>query len=99
VPDGWGADSGSTALVVVVGGASLDAAGLGERWGVVVVDGGDVRLDGTLLHGAVFATGSVDLGVSGCISFNPSSVRWATDQALVRVRLVPGSRRETIREG
>jgi hypothetical protein len=83
-------------LVVVVGGASLDARGLGERWGVIVVDGGDVRLDGTRLHGGVFATCTVDFGAGGAVAFSRTVVRWATDRSLVRVRLVPGSRRETL---
>jgi hypothetical protein len=96
LPAGWGATATEPALVVVVGGASLDAGGLGERWGVIVVDGGDVRLHGTHLHGGVFATGSVDFGAGGAVSYSRTVVRWATDRSLVRVRLVPGSRRETL---
>jgi hypothetical protein len=96
LPAGWGASATEPALVVVVGGASLDARGLGERWGVIVVDGGDVRLDGTRLHGGVFATCTVDFGAGGAVAFSRTVVRWATDRSLVRVRLVPGSRRETL---
>lgn len=98
-PAGWGSDPAQAGLLLLMGGGTLDATGLGERWGVVVADGGDVRLDGTRLHGAVFASGSVDFGVDGVVDFHPSVVRHATDQALVRVRLVPGSRRETISGG
>jgi hypothetical protein len=82
-------------LVVVMGGASLDATGLGERWGVIVGDEADVRLDGTNLHGGALATGVVEFGATGSVNFSRAVARWATDRCLTRVRLVPGSRRET----
>ena len=53
-----------------------------------------IRLDGTTLHGAVFATGSVDLGETGRVVYNRPILRWATDRSLGRTRLVPGSRWE-----
>lgn len=81
-------------LVVVVGGADLDATGLGELYGVLVVDDGSVSLEGTTLHGAVFATRRVDLGETGRICFLEAALRKATDRSVVRTRLVPGSRRE-----
>ena len=59
-----------------------------------MIDDGSVALDGTTLHGAVFATGSVDLGETGRVVYNRSILRWATDRSLVRTRLVPGSRWE-----
>jgi hypothetical protein len=96
VPAEWGVSAAAPGLVVVIGGASLDAAGLGERWGVIVADEADVRLDGTNLHGGVLATGTVDFGATGTVSFSRAVVRWATDRCLTRVRLVPGSRREVI---
>jgi hypothetical protein len=47
-----------------------------------------------VVHGAVYAGDSVDFGYSGQVVFNPGVRRWATDQSLVRVRLVPGTRQE-----
>jgi hypothetical protein len=96
VPAGWGAAEGQPTLLVVMGGASLDATGRGDLCGVIVVDDGAVLLDGTRVHGAVLATGTVDLGTSGEVLFVPATLRWATDRSFVRTRLVPGSRRETI---
>ena len=81
-------------LVVLTGGATLDARDRGDIYGVVVVDGGSVWLDASILHGAVFATETVDVGESGKIVYSPSVLRWATDRSLTRVRLVPGSRQE-----
>jgi hypothetical protein len=83
-------------LVVVVGGAALDLRGRGDLCGVVVVDGGGVLLDGTRVRGAVFVTGVVDVGRTGGVVFGSDVLRWAADRSLSRVRLVPGSRRETI---
>jgi hypothetical protein len=84
----------SPVLVILTGGADLDARDLGDLYGVLVVDDGSVLLDGTVLHGAVFVTGTVDLGETGCLKFARPLLRWATDRSLTRVRLVPGSRRE-----
>jgi hypothetical protein len=81
-------------FVVVIGDADLDLRASGELWGVVVVDGGSVMLEQTVVHGAVYAGDSVDFGYSGQVVFNPRVWRWATDQSLVRVRLVPGTRQE-----
>ncbi|MBN1630515.1 MAG: hypothetical protein JW990_12175 [Thermoleophilia bacterium] len=91
---GTGGTVDDLALVVVTGGAGLDARGLGDLYGVIVVDEGSVYLDGTALHGAVFATDAVDLGETGRVVFSRSILRWATDRSLVRTRLVPGSRGE-----
>ena len=81
-------------LIVVSGGAGLDLRESGEMWGVAVADGGTVLLDGTVLHGAVYAGDCVDFGYSGQVVFNQRVWRWATDRSLVRVRLVPGTRQE-----
>lgn len=81
-------------LVVVTGGANLDARGMGEIYGVVVVDDGSLLLEGTTIHGAVLTTGRVDMGRSGCLLYSHSILRWATDSSLTRTRLVPGSRWE-----
>ena len=96
LPPGWGARGGEQALIVVTGGASLNATGRGDLYGVIVVDEGSVLLEGTRIHGAVFATGTVDFGSSGEVLFLPDTLRWATDRSLARSRLVPGSRRESI---
>jgi hypothetical protein len=95
VPDGWGPEPGQPGLLVVSGGARLDAQNLGDIYGVLVVDDGGVLLDGTVIHGAVFVTGCVDFGASGSVVFAPPILRWATDRSLVRARLVPGTRTET----
>lgn len=81
-------------LVVLTGGADLDARGLGLVRAVVVVDEGSIMLDGTTVCGAVMATGTVDVGASGTVVFCPAALRWATDCSLRRARLVPGSRWE-----
>lgn len=81
-------------LVVVIGGADLDARGMGDLYGVIVVDEGGVWLDGTMVRGAVFVTRDVQLGATGTIRFSRPILRWATDRSLQRARLVPGSRWE-----
>jgi hypothetical protein len=83
-------------LVLVTGGATLDARGKGDLYGVLVVDDGDLLLEGTIVHGAVFATGTVIFGDTGGILFTRPILRWATDRSLVRVRLIPGTRRESM---
>jgi hypothetical protein len=88
------ADPSSPCLVVLTGGATLDARDLGDLCGVIVVDDGSVLLDGTVLHGAVFASEDVFLGETGQIVFCRDVLRWATDRSLSRARLVPGSRWE-----
>lgn len=95
LPSEWGARAGEPALVVVTGGASLDATDRGDVYGIIVVDDGSVALDGTRIHGSVFATGMVDFGTTGEVFFSPAILRWATDRSLIRTRLVPGSRRES----
>lgn len=84
----------SPVLVLITGGADVDARGLGDVYGVIVVDDGSVFMDGTVIHGAVFATGTVDLGATGQVVYSEAVFRWATDRSLWRVRLVPGSRGE-----
>jgi hypothetical protein len=79
---------------VLAGGATLDARDQGDLYGVLVVDGGSVLLDGTVVHGAVFASGRVSLGISGQVLFARDMLRWATDRSLSRARLLPGTRRE-----
>jgi hypothetical protein len=83
-------------LMLVTGGANLDARGRGDLCGVIVVDDGDLLLDGTTVHGAVFVTGTVDLGENGRLLFSRPVLRWATDRSLVRVRLVSGTREEGV---
>jgi hypothetical protein len=63
---------------------------------VIVVDGGGIDLQGTRLHGAVFASGAVDFGSDGAVLFSPAVLRWATDRSMLRTRLLPGTRRETL---
>jgi hypothetical protein len=91
-----GASADEPSLVVVTGGATLDARDRGDIYGVLVVDEGSVMLDGTRVHGALFATGDVDFGTSGAVAFSRSILRWATDRSIMRVRLVPGTRGESI---
>jgi hypothetical protein len=81
-------------VVVVTGGAGLEASGLGDLYAVVVVNGGPVRIEGTIVHGAVFATEALDVGSTGRILFCRQMLRWAGDRSLCRVRLVPGTRWE-----
>lgn len=87
----YGKVAGEPCLVILTGGANLDARNLGEFYGVIVVDQGSVQLDGTVVHGAVFASETVSLGESGEIKFSPAVLRWATDRSLRRTRLVPGT--------
>jgi hypothetical protein len=94
LPEEWGVSADSPGLMVVTGGGSLDARGRGDIYGVIVVDGGDVLLADTRLHGAVFVTGTADLGATGALVFSPAVLRWATDRSLQRSRLVPGTRWE-----
>lgn len=89
-----GASAESAVLVLVLGGADLDARNLGDFYGAIVVDGGSIRLDGTTLHGALFVTDTVDLGGTGRVLFSRPVLRWATDRSLDRTRLVPGTRSE-----
>lgn len=84
------------ALVVLTGGGTLDATGQGDFYGVLVVDGGSLLLDGTVVHGAVFVSEGVDLGSTGRILFARDVLRWATDRSLVRARLVPATRAEVM---
>ncbi len=81
-------------LIVLTGGATLDARDRGDLYGVLVVDAGSVLLDGTVVHGAVFASGTVALGATGQIRFARDVLRWATDRSLKRARLIPGTRKE-----
>lgn len=81
-------------LVLVRGGADLDARNLGDLYGVLVVDDGSLLLDGTTLHGALFVTEEVRLGTAGRLLFSQAIQRWATDRSLQRTRLVPGTRWE-----
>jgi len=92
--DSPGCSADDPALVVVTGGIDLLAEGVGDFYGVIVVDDGSLRLDGTTVHGAVFVTENIDLGQTGRVVFDRSLLRWATDRSLVRTRLVPGSRWE-----
>ncbi|GAB4246003.1 MAG: hypothetical protein Kow00122_02970 [Thermoleophilia bacterium] len=82
------------AIVLVTGGAGLDLSGAGDVYGVVLVDGGDLRFDGATVHGLVMVEGYADAGVSGRIVYSESVRSWARFASLTRVRLVPGSRRE-----
>ncbi|HLA82791.1 MAG TPA: hypothetical protein VJP78_14445, partial [Thermoleophilia bacterium] len=82
------------ALVVLTGGATLDARDRGDFYGILVADRGSVLLDGTVVHGAVFASGTVDLGEMGQVLFAPRILRWAGDGSLKRARLMPGTRWE-----
>ncbi len=81
-------------MVILTGGADLDLEHRGDWYGVIIVDDGSLRLDGTTVHGALFASGRVDLGETGCVVFSPPILRWATDRSLCRARLVPGTRWE-----
>jgi hypothetical protein len=99
-PEAPAETAGSTpetpALVVMSGGGTLDLRGHGDIYAVVVVDDGSVLLEGTTVHGAVFATDTVDVGAEGQILFAKDVLRWATDRSLSRVRLVPGTRWESM---
>jgi hypothetical protein len=92
----YGKVVGEPCLVILAGGANLDARNFGEFYGVIVVDDGSVQLDGTVVHGAVFASETVSLGDSGEILFSPAVLRWATDRSLRRTRLVPGTHSQSM---
>jgi hypothetical protein len=92
--DCGGLTAAEPALVIVTGGAGLRAENLGDFYGVIVVDDGSISLNGTTLHGAVFATEDVALGETGRVLFSRAILRWATDRSLARTRLVPGTRSE-----
>jgi hypothetical protein len=89
-----GRSADAPVLVVLIGGGDLDLRARGDLHGVVVVDGGSVLLEGTVLHGAAFVSETVTLGARGSIRYCPPLLRWATDRSLCRARLVPGSRWE-----
>jgi hypothetical protein len=93
-PESGGLAPDSPCLVLATGGMTLDARGRGDVYGVLVVDDGDILLDGTTVHGAVFASETFDVGETGCVLFCRTILRWATDSSLCRVRLVPGTREE-----
>lgn len=97
LPAGCGADGPDAPyLLLVTGGPDLDARERGDFYGVIVVDGGSLLLEGTVVHGAVFATETISLGERGRVLFARETLRWATDRSLHRVRLVPGTRREDV---
>ena len=81
-------------LILLTGGAALDARNREDIYGVIVVDDGSVLLDGTVVHGAIFVTGAVSLGDTGRLRYSRPILRWATDRSLNRVRLIPGTRAE-----
>lgn len=97
--DGGGPSGGemepSPQLIVALGGADLSLERLGHLRAVVIVDGGSLLLEGTEVQGAAFVGGIVHFGQTGALVFDPAALRWATDGSLPRVRLVPGSRRES----
>ena len=93
---GEAGEAGASVLVVVTGGVNLDADGLGDVYAVIVCNGGGVSLEGTRIHGGIFASGDVDFGSTGAVLFASDVVRWAADRSLLRARLVPGSRREVV---
>lgn len=82
------------ALVVITGGADLDARDMGALWAVVVADQASVLVDGTVVHGAIFASESADLGGSGQVVYDSEVLRWAVDRSFERTRLVQGTRVE-----
>jgi hypothetical protein len=95
LPEAFGSESGTgPVLVVVVGGADLDARWHGDLCAVIVVDNGSLLLDGTTVTGSVMASGEVDLGLTGHVVFCKAVLRWATDVSLRRDRLAPGTRGE-----
>jgi hypothetical protein len=81
-------------MVVLRGGADLDARNLGDLYGVLVVDDGSLLLEGTTVHGALCVSERVSLGGAGRLLFSREILRWATDRSLTRTRLVPGTRWE-----
>lgn len=87
--------SGETPVVLIAtGGGPLDAAGLGELYGVILAGLGGVDLEGTVLHGAVFTEGALRFGATGQVVFNEGILDWARYRSMTRVRLVPGTRQE-----
>ena len=98
LPEGFGdAESAGNSLVVVTGGADLDARFQGDTFGVIVVDEGSVLLEGTVVKGAVFASEEVDVGLTGRVEYCQATLCWATDLSLRRTRLAPGTRGEGTR--
>ena len=89
-----GGSASDPLLVFVTGGQVLDASSRGDLYGVIVVDGGTVRLEGTRIHGAVFVGGTVELGQEGQVLFDRAIWRWATDHSCTRTRLLMGTRSE-----
>jgi hypothetical protein len=96
VPAGACADLRAPGLILLTGGADLDIRGRGDLYGVIVVDGGSVRAEGTVIHGAVICSGCLYLGATGAVEFDRAAVRKAAERSFRRVRLVPGSRREAV---
>jgi hypothetical protein len=95
LPEGCGGESADApVLAVLTGGGDLDLREHGDLYGVVVVDEGSLLLEGTVLHGAAFVTGTATLGARGSLRYCRPILRWATDRSLRRVRLLPGSRLE-----
>lgn len=92
---GQGASPEMPLVIVSATGVDLVVTDRGDLYALVLA-GGSVRLEGTQLHGAVLASGVVDLGTEGRVDYLPSLVGWATTRSLVRVRLVPGSRTENL---
>lgn len=95
VATGQGASPEMPLVIVSAPGVDLIVSDRGDLYALVLA-GGSVRLEGTRLHGAVLASGIVDLGAEGRIDYLPSLVGWAATRSLVRVRLVPGSRLENL---
>lgn len=92
---GQGASPEMPVVIVPATGVDLVVCDRGDLYAVVLA-GGSVRLEGTQVHGAVLASGVVNLGAEGRVDYLPSLVSWATTRSLVRVRLVPGSRTENL---
>lgn len=93
-----GAGASAEAPVVLIGaeGSVLEAAGLGEFYGVLVAGAGGILLDGTSLHGAAFTEGALRFGVTGQIAVDEPVLEWARRGCFTRARLVPGTRRDTV---
>ncbi|GAB4250524.1 MAG: hypothetical protein Kow00129_11410 [Thermoleophilia bacterium] len=81
---------GSPCLLVSLEESALDLSGLGEVYGVIVADG-DVLLEDTTVHGAVYTAGMVHFGARGLLVYHPEVRHFATDAVLVRRRVVPGT--------
>ncbi len=95
LPTGQGVSPEMPLVIVSATGVDLITTDRGDLYALVLA-GGSVRLEGTRLHGAVMASGVVDLGAGGQVDYLPSLIEWATTRSLVRVRLVPGSRLENL---